>query len=227
MICRARRKRAWLVSHSRLVGLGVWLKPGRSWFDSRGWDEGSPDAATRCPRRSATPMAALAITKQACRGDRPVRHTDRGRFDSGRLLRTCDLEGEECPRVARTAAEVRVTRRTSTDARHPTRANASGQHALKARRALRDAYTTRIVAASSRAFVPKNDPALSPAAWTSCTHASARTQHGQLPQVVMVELSRRPRARVVHGAAVRGRGPMTTTGNPVRVRSSGGRAAGC
>lgn len=117
MICRARRKRAWLVSHSRLVGLGVWLKPGRSWFDSRGWDEGSPDAATRCPRRSATPMAALAITKQACRGDRPVRHTDLGRFDSGRLLRTCDLEGEECSRVARTAAEVRVTRRTS----NPTR----------------------------------------------------------------------------------------------------------
>ena len=135
------------------------MKPGRSWFDSRGWDEWIAGRSHALPTAIRNTGDVPVTTKQACRGDRPVRHTDRGRFDSGRLLRTCDLEGEECPRVARTAAEVRVTRRTSTDARHPTRANASGQHALKARRALRDAYTNRIVAASSRAFVPKNDPA--------------------------------------------------------------------
>lgn len=62
---------------------------------------------------SATQVAAdrksAATAKQARRGDKSVRHTVPGRFDSGRLLRTYDLERED----ARGSydARARVTRR--------------------------------------------------------------------------------------------------------------------
>lgn len=162
MICCARRKRARLVSHSRLAGLGIRLKTGRSWFDSRGWDDWIAGRSHALPTAFRNTGDVPVTTKQACRGDRPVRHTDRGRFDSGRLLRTCDLEGEECPRVARTAAEVRVTRRTSHRRASPDANQRNGQHAPKARRALRDAYTTRIVAALPGPSCPRTIRSLFP-----------------------------------------------------------------
>lgn len=51
-------------------------KPGRSWFDSRGWDAWIAGPSLAGHGVSATPVACKATTKQACRGDRPVRHTD-------------------------------------------------------------------------------------------------------------------------------------------------------
>lgn len=118
-----------------------------------------PRAAHGAPQHrwwpSPSPSRRVEVTGQCATltsaGSTPVACSARA------IWRARNARGSHAPLPRYASPDVRHT-----DARHPTRANESGQHALKARRALRDAYTTRIVAASSRAFVPKNDPALSP-----------------------------------------------------------------
>jgi hypothetical protein len=128
-------------------------------------------------------------------------------------------------------------------ARHPTRttpsplasvwiaspdARCERQHAPKARRELSDAYPSPIVVLLSRAFVPKNDRRAFSLPGSRAP-GQQRTQHGNLDQVVVVEMPCRLHARVVYttrlheGAAPR---PLSAS-QPVRDRSSVGRAPGC
>lgn len=129
MICCARCKRARLVSHSRLVGLGVRLKPGRSWFDSRGWDEWNagrshalPTALPQHRWRKPPPSRRVEVTGQCATltaaGSTPVACSARA------IWRARHARGSHAPPPRYASPDARHT-----DARHPTRANARSARA--------------------------------------------------------------------------------------------------
>ena len=163
MICRAARVRAARRSHSRLVGLGVRLKPGRSWFDSRGWDDGTPTAAwcrgapqLRCRSRNRPlpPSRRVEVTSQcatlAPAGSTPVACSARtiwsARMRAGRTtLAHASPDANTSSSHSRGCGSCLGAARTGAGSCHPTRARA--RCALKARRASSDAYTSPIATA--------------------------------------------------------------------------------
>lgn len=99
-----------------------------------------------------------------------------------------DVRGSHAP-----LAMTRVTRRSS---RHPTLVITSSRRAPKARRELANRVHPGSLLPHPGPSCPRTIRFFPCAAWTTCTHASARTQHGQLLQAVVVELSSRLRARI-------------------------------
>lgn len=152
--------------------------------------------------------------------DESVRHTDPGRFDSGRLLRNVRSGARGCARVGRRSRTRHPTRtphlRSSRGcgpiaaappgrdggSRHPMRARA--RCALKARRASSDAYTTADRCCSSRAFVSKSDRRLFPSCRVTCSPVRVRTTHGHVEMVARRHAFLRLRARVVHDVVSEG-----------------------